>query len=164
MGGQVSICGYDPKTKLNPYDQALERARVAMKSGTLKGIIWHQGESDSHSGRSVGYEDKLRRVVEQFRKDLGDEKLPFVSGLLFKYEVVKKVEGKPSVNQDAKAINNAILDLQKLLGHYKVVALKKAKDKGDGTHLDSRSAREMGKKYAEAMAQLIKEVVPKKLK
>jgi hypothetical protein len=29
------------------YKQAVERAKAAMKDGTLKGILWHQGENDA---------------------------------------------------------------------------------------------------------------------
>ena len=30
------------------YDEAIRRAKEAMKYGTLKAIIWHQGEADCH--------------------------------------------------------------------------------------------------------------------
>ena len=33
---------------LHPYDDAVARARVAMQQGVLKGILWHQGESDNY--------------------------------------------------------------------------------------------------------------------
>ena len=38
--------GYHAQTKSHPYDDALKRAQQAMQDGTLKGILWHQGESD----------------------------------------------------------------------------------------------------------------------
>ena len=31
------------------YQNAVARAKVAMKDGTLQGVLWHQGESDSGS-------------------------------------------------------------------------------------------------------------------
>ena len=42
--------GYHESTDTHPYDDAIRRARIAMKSGQLKGVLWHQGESDSKAG------------------------------------------------------------------------------------------------------------------
>ena len=33
----------DPATKTHPYDDALVRARAAMRDGRLRAILWHQG-------------------------------------------------------------------------------------------------------------------------
>ena len=40
--------GYHGQTKSHPWDDSLARARAALRDGTLKGILWHQGESDSN--------------------------------------------------------------------------------------------------------------------
>lgn len=142
---------FDTKTKLYPYDQAIERARLAMMSGELKGIIWNQGESDSNKNRSIDYQQKLKVLVERLRKDLGVDSLPFVAGLLSKFKVVKKIQGKRKVNKYAQAVNSAMLELKNEIENYDVVVLKRATDKGDGTHLDTKSARALGKKYAKAI-------------
>ena len=39
--------GYDKVTKTYPYDDAIKRVMTAAKDGIVKGIIWHQGESDN---------------------------------------------------------------------------------------------------------------------
>lgn len=62
------------------YGEALSRIRQAMKFGTLKAIIWHQGESDSQFPED--YIAKLQKLVADLREDLGDEKLPFIVGEL----------------------------------------------------------------------------------
>ena len=46
---------YEP-TKSHPWDDAIARARVALASGTLKAILWHQGESDATPDLAPGYE------------------------------------------------------------------------------------------------------------
>jgi len=51
---------YDSVTKCYPYDDALRRTQKAMEFGNLKGIIWHQGESDCTPALSAAYEPKLR--------------------------------------------------------------------------------------------------------
>src|SRR6187431_1033617 len=56
----------DPATRTHPYDDALARLRVAQKSGTLRAILWHQGESDATPARSVLYAAKLRALIARF--------------------------------------------------------------------------------------------------
>ena len=60
----------DAATRTHPYDDAIIRAREAMRSGTLMAILWHQGESDSHEPASALYEERLRALIERFRTDL----------------------------------------------------------------------------------------------
>ena len=60
------------------YGEVLSRVRKAMKYGKLKAIIWHQGESDSREPEL--YMEKLKKLVADLRKDLGNEKLPIVVG------------------------------------------------------------------------------------
>jgi hypothetical protein len=59
------------------YNEALRRTRIAQKTGTLRGILWHQGESDAGD---APYLDKLKALVADLRRDLGEPPLPFVAG------------------------------------------------------------------------------------
>lgn len=78
--GGSSINSWMKGAKDNYYDEALTRIRQAMKYGTLKAIIWHQGESDSKNPEA--YLLKLQELVANLRKDLNNEKLPFLVGEL----------------------------------------------------------------------------------
>jgi hypothetical protein len=62
------------------YDKTVERAKEAMKWGTVKGIVWHQGESNS--GNPAAYKPKLVTLVNNFRNDLASPNLFFVAGEL----------------------------------------------------------------------------------
>lgn len=63
------------------YDEAVRRTLTAQKHGRLKGIIWHQGESDSSFDKRAVYLEKLSIFVAELRNDLGvDESVPFVLG------------------------------------------------------------------------------------
>ncbi len=61
---------YYEQTKSHPYDDSIERAKAAMNVGTLKGILWHQGESDSNEEFSEVYEQKLEELIARFRSEL----------------------------------------------------------------------------------------------
>ncbi|MBT7743056.1 MAG: sialate O-acetylesterase, partial [Opitutae bacterium] len=72
--------GYHGQTKSHPWDDAIKRAKLAMRDGVLKGILWHQGESDSQKGLAEIYETKLHELVNRFRKELKAPKIPFLAG------------------------------------------------------------------------------------
>ncbi len=145
---------FDPKTQMYPYDQALARTKIAMQSGSLRGIIWHQGESDSNPEKAEGYARKLKNLIVQFRADLNNDTLPFVAGLLPSFQTRKKPEGKIRINPSVEVINRAILQLRDEVDRYEVVLLEGATHQGDWTHLDALSERRLGREYAEAMVNM----------
>jgi len=52
-------------------------------AGTFKGILWHQGESNTTGvGRYVTFKDNLLGIVRDIRSDVGVPGLPFVTGQL----------------------------------------------------------------------------------
>lgn len=70
------------QTNSHPYDDAITRARVAMRAGVLKAILWHQGESDANPQNAPLYEQKLTELITRFRADLQMPRLPFIIGQL----------------------------------------------------------------------------------
>ena len=54
------------------------RAKAFKEGGQIKGVLWHQGESDS--GSPEDYLDKLKTLVANLRNDLDAPNLPFVAG------------------------------------------------------------------------------------
>ena len=71
------------------YNDAAKRTREAMKTGTLKGILWHQGESNS--GDPEGYAEKLQALIKNLRTDLAAPDLPFVVGQINNSPVINEV-------------------------------------------------------------------------
>jgi acetyl esterase/lipase len=136
----------DAATKTTPYDTALARAKVAMKDGTLKGLLWHQGESDSNEKLAPKYGNALEQTLGRFRDELGNSDLPMVVGELGPHTLAK--------NEWAKVVNNELKYFGRRFDHVASVSADGLKDKGDQTHFDSASAREFGRRYAAAMLKL----------
>ena len=67
--------GYDGDYDYDLYEEAIRRTRIAMQTGTLKGILWHQGESNCYD---ADYLTKLTALIADLRADLGY--VPFVAG------------------------------------------------------------------------------------
>jgi hypothetical protein len=137
---------YQP-TNSHPWDDALKRAKLALEKGTLKGILWHQGESDSNAKDAPSYGGKLQNLVKAFRAELGD--VPFLVGQLGQFEDVPW-------NEPRKIVDRAHQDLARELPNVAFVSSTGLKHKGDKVHFDSASMREFGKRYAEAYLKLTK--------
>ena len=116
------------------YQEALQRMKAAMEKGELKGVLWHQGETDH---KDPEYLDKLKELVENLRKDLELPKLPFVAG---------------QVN-NAKEVNDQIAKLSSEVPHTGVV-----KSEGltamDRWHFDTKSMKILGERYAAEMLKI----------
>ena len=137
----------DVATGTHPYDDAIARARFAMQSGTLKAILWHQGESDSREPQASAYAGRLRALIERFRTDLGDPDLPFLIGQLGHFERAPWGAAKTRVDSVHRALASQMHNVA-------YVSSEGLKDRGDTTHFDSPSARELGRRYATAYLAL----------
>lgn len=134
---------YYDATGVYPYDFTLERVRAAMKNSVLKGICWHQGESDSSPEKATEYLPKLVALVERLRKDLDMPELPFVAAELGYYQ------------ENYRHLNDSINQLPKLVSNTAVVSARKLAPKEDNIHFTAASARELGKRFAKAMKKLV---------
>jgi len=134
----------DKATKTHPWDDMMVRVQLAMKEGTLKGILWHQGESDSNEKLASGYGGRLEQTLGLLRDELASHHVPIVVGQLFAF--------KPNEFKDL--VNVELAHFPRRLANTGVVTSEGMKDRGDSIHLDSASAREFGKRYAKEMLRL----------
>lgn len=122
----------------HPYEDAIRRSRTGMKTGILKGVLWHQGESDNDSIRALVYMEQIHKLVNRIRTDLDQPRLPFLVGEIGHF------------NKD-NYINPVLNQVPQHIRYTAVVSAKGLTDKGDKLHFDTVSARLLGKRYAEAM-------------
>jgi hypothetical protein len=145
-------------TKTKPYDDAIARGKTAKQSGTLMGIIWHQGESDSSPQKSVAYADNLTAVIASLRADLQAPNVPFVAGQLPDFQIHQQDStGKAKVNNGAIKVNEAVASLKGLVKNYAFVTAEGTDHRGDHLHFNAVSARLMGRRYAKQMLELQKQ-------
>lgn len=134
------------------YKQAVDRAKAAMADGTLRGILWHQGESDSGKAETAQtYGKRLAQMVGDLRAELGAGDVPFVAGQLGEFLAKPKVESEPPFYAVVKA---AIATLPQNAPRTAVVPSTGLEHKGDKIHFDSPGLREFGRRYAAAMQKL----------
>ncbi|MEO8109071.1 MAG: sialate O-acetylesterase [Ginsengibacter sp.] len=141
-GSPISV--WEPDSvymKAHPYDDAIARTKVATQQGVLKGVLWHQGESDNDPVKVTAYLDKLKALINRIRTDLKIPDLPFVAGEIGYFNKVN-------------IINKVIDSLPGQVSNTAVASASGLIDKGDKLHFNTASARELGKRYAGAMKKL----------
>ncbi|MBO7304922.1 MAG: sialate O-acetylesterase [Clostridia bacterium] len=131
------------------YDHALLLTRLAMRTSTLTGILWHQGETDAAAGMSAEeYEEKLKTLISSLRRDLGSN-LPFVMG-----EISDKITEAEAKKTAILEINRALINVAKTTHGCAIASVSDLTLKPDGLHFDSKSLRELGKRYYVAYASV----------
>jgi hypothetical protein len=133
------------------YSNAVHRAKLAMRDGTLAGIVWHQGESDSGTATNANtYGDRLARMIKDIRADLGSPNLPFVAGQIGEF----LYDRGPDKSPYARVVNGALADLPGKVPATGCAPSKGLTHKGDQLHFDAASQREFGRRYTAEMLRL----------
>lgn len=127
------------------YAKALERALAARQAGVLKGILWHQGETDSgNTADAASYQSRLVKMLTDFRADLGRPDLPVAVGQLGDFVTAPQTS----------TVRAALVSTPEQLTHVAFVDSTGLTDKGDRLHFSAAAAREFGIRYALVMRAL----------
>jgi hypothetical protein len=132
------------------FSNAVHRAKLAMQTGTLRGVLWHQGESDSNRGKAETYGARLGQMIRDLRADLNVPDLPFVAGQLGEFLYTR---GSNNV-AEVRLVNDAIANLPQIVPQTGFVSSEGLTHKGDQLHFDTASERELGRRFASAMLKL----------
>lgn len=128
------------------YEQAVSRGKLAVQVGVIKGVLWHQGESNAEKGNPERYEAQLTKMLGDLRADLGLPNLPIVVGQLGEF-----LAFKPERFVNADAIRAAIKHVSETVPNVGFVDSSGLDHKGDMLHFSTDSAKELGRRYAKAM-------------
>lgn len=124
-----------------------QEVAIAKKYGKIKGVLWHQGESDAKELLAGTYSKKLKVLFESFRKTIKNNKLPILTGEIGTFT---------TDNTFQIAINKVIADNAKKDKYTFLIQTGDFKDKGDKLHFDSKSERKMGVRFAQKYTEINK--------
>ena len=139
--------GYHKSTKTHPYDDCLARMKKTLPAGTLKGILWHQGESDSNVRLSETYEGKLHELINRFRTEFNSPNVPFIAGQMGQFK-------ERPWNAARKQVDAAHRSLPEKVDRTAFVSSDGLNHKGDQVHFDAASYRELGRRCLKAFEKL----------
>lgn len=121
------------------YDWVIERAQLAQQVGKIRGIIFHQGESDTGNAQWV---TKVKQLVTDLRQDLALGEVPFVAGELLRSGCCGSGHNPLMTLLPGEISNTKVVSAEGLTGL-------------DAAHFDLKSQRELGARYGAAMLELL---------
>ncbi|HSC52972.1 MAG TPA: sialate O-acetylesterase [Phnomibacter sp.] len=127
----------------NPYERLVDMARLAQKVGVIKGILLHQGESNS--GDTL-WPVKVKAVYDNLLKDLN---LPHDSIPLLAGELVPADQ-----NGACAGMNRIIATLPKIISRAYIIPSAGCEGITDRLHFSASGYRELGRRYAAKMLAL----------
>ena len=145
------ICAADGGTSLEQwqvggllYENAVAQAKLALRTSTIVGVLWHQGESDCAPQRAETYKERFEVIMNAFRKELDLYDVPFILGELgaFLTDCTIGAYGKNfyKVNEQIRKI----AEDNKLTGSVSADGLTA---NADNLHFNAESLYEFGLRY-----------------
>ena len=133
----------------DPYSTLVEMARLAQKDGIIKGILVHQGESNTGDPR---WPYQLKKVYDNLINDLGLQGMvvPLLVG-----EVVNSDRGGICASH-----NDVIARVPSVIPQAHVISSSDCSNAPDLLHFDADGYRELGRRYGRKMLQLLGYEVP----
>ena len=137
----------------NPYQHLVEMAKLAQKDGVIKGILLHQGESNTNDKE---WPAKVKGIYANLLNDLNLKagEVPLLVGEL--------------VNADQQGacagMNRIIGELPKTIPTSHVISSAGCGSRSDHLHFTPAGYRELGKRYGEKMLALLNLKAPASLK
>jgi hypothetical protein len=128
----------------NPYQRLVEMAKLAQKDGIIKGILLHQGESNT--GDST-WPQKVKLVYDNLIHDLNlkPNSVPLLAG-----ETVNADQGGACAS-----MNKIIATLPQTIPNSYVISSAGCPQRGDNLHFTAAGYRELGKRYGVQMLSLL---------
>ena len=136
------------------FDHACYMAELASRTSSIVAVLWHQGESDSSADKAPLYEEKLRLILNAFRKRLGLEDVPLLLGGLGDFLVQNPDPLRCEKFRDYNKVNQALARIaatEKAMGFVSAEGLV---DNSDYLHFSAQSLRTFGERYYEAFLKL----------
>lgn len=133
----------------DPYLRLVEMARLAQKDGVIRGILLHQGESNTGE---KDWPEKVKSVYDNLLSDLDlkAEDVPLLAG-----EVVNADHGGTCA-----AMNPIIATLPQVIKNCAIVSAKDLSCAADHLHFDAAGYRILGRRYAAAMLKMMGKELP----
>jgi len=128
----------------NPYGRLVEMAKLAQKDGVIKGILLHQGESNTND---TLWTKKVKVVYDNLMEDLNlkPENVPLLAG-----ELVNTDQGGACAS-----MNKIIATLPQTIPNSYIIPSEGCPGKPDHLHFTAEGYRILGKRYAAQMLSIL---------
>ena len=126
------------------FDHAVFQAKLAARTSTIVGILWHQGEGDCDTASFTTYQERFERMIASLRAQLDLPDVPVLVGglgdFLIDCPLFDTLKNYGEVNQALKSVAAA----DPSIGFVPAEGLT---SNPDLLHFNSKSLHEFGKRY-----------------
>lgn len=129
------------------FDNAVNCARLAMRTSHLVAILWHQGEADCSAELYPLYFKKISAMMMALRRELGNESLHIVVGGLGDF-LPGYADDTNLVNYEY--VNEALQKFAREMPHVSFASAKGLTSNPDNLHFNHASLMEFGIRYYNA--------------
>ncbi len=133
------------------FDNAINCARLAMRTSHLVGVLWHQGEGDCDEALYPLYFNKITAIMNALRSELGIYNLPIVVGGLGDF-LKDRLESPALANYTR--INQALIQFAERTSHTVFVSAEGLTSNPDNLHFNHQSLQEFGLRYYDAFKRV----------
>lgn len=151
--GGTQISQWLPREIL--FENAVNHAKLAMRTSILKGILWHQGENDCFGEKYTLYDKRFRFVMNELRGELGISDLPIIIGGLGNF--LGKFEKYPEVAQNYVKINRILQELGEEYPNCAFASAEGLESNPDYLHFNADALKELGIRYYRAYEKFDRE-------
>ena len=130
------------------FDNAVNCAKLAMRTSNIKAILWHQGESDCTNEKIALYKERFTLIMDTLRKELGMPELPIIIGELGEY--LKEHEKWQNIRDNYPRVNEKLHELAESYPNSAIVSGAELPSNPDKLHFSADSLVEFGKRYYKA--------------
>lgn len=149
--GGSSIGQWMPGDKHHFHDEAIRRTRQAMQYGTLKGILWHQGETDIQK-HTHDYAGKFETMITALRDSLGQGEVPVVSGQVGRWHWAPEADIRLHNDSVVPSLAGRVPNCRYVTSHN---LGRRYKDNERDPHFGRKAQMELGRRYADAMTGML---------
>ena len=121
------------------YSNFDEKVAIGKKYGTIKAILWHQGESDANEKGIPKYLSNMEKLFSMFRTSVGNTKLPIILGKLGSFSKIPVEFSKINEKMEEYVLRDK---------YTRLINTADFIHKGDSLHFNAAGQRAMGQRYA----------------
>ena len=128
----------------SPYARLVATAKIAQQDGVIKGILLHQGESNS---TDTNWPAKVKGIYDHLMKDLNlnPKQVPLLAG---------ELKSKEEHGVCYPFNTNILVHLPEFIPNAHIISSQGVEGTPDQFHFNTTGMRELGKRYAIEMLKL----------
>lgn len=153
--GGTSLLQWQPGELL--FDNAVNCARLAMRTAQLAGILWHQGEGDCAQEDYPLYYERFLNIMDALRKELNASDVPFLVGGLGDFLAECELSADLA---NYHYVNDALKQIADEQGNCAFVCAEGLGANPDNLHFNAKSLKEFGLRYYHEYLKLANAFTP----